>query len=51
MGGNMEVFICPRCGQQTMIKQTTAGEEYILVCSSCGLQFPSLPGDYCQGIV
>lgn len=41
----MEGFICPKCGERTMIKKEIEPGKYKLVCSKCGYQHYALPKD------
>jgi predicted RNA-binding Zn-ribbon protein involved in translation (DUF1610 family) len=41
----MEGFICPECGNRTMIKKEIESGKYQLVCSKCGFQHLMLPND------
>jgi len=41
----MEGFICPKCGNRTMIKKEVEPEKYQLVCSKCGFKHRMLPKD------
>lgn len=41
----MDKFICPKCGQRTMIKKEQEGQGYTLVCQNCGFKHNMLPTD------
>ena len=41
----MKGFICPKCGNRTMVKNEMEKGKYQLVCSKCGFQHKILPKD------
>jgi transcription elongation factor Elf1 len=46
----MNMFICPKCGKRTMVKEEIEKVKYMLVCQSCGFKHRTLPKDHKRGV-
>lgn len=41
----MKAYVCPKCGNRTMIRRKTRDRKYTLVCQTCGIRRGKLPKD------